>query len=201
MMSEMFDFNLDPVQFITVGTVGPPGRRTFFLQGAARAQVVSLVIEKEHAAALSLSIRRLLGAAEGAPEEEPEQPIEGMDLQKPIEPAFRVGQIGIGIDEDRDMVVLIASEFMPGDEDADDDDEEDADDDNGDEGDLDAAPAENDEALRARFVATFDQMRILARHAIQVVNAGRPVCELCGEPMDPEGHFCARRNGHPPPPS
>lgn len=192
-MSDMFDFNLDPVQFITVGTVGPPGQRTFFLQGAAHSQVVSLVIEKEHAAALSLSIRRLLGAAEGAPDDDRDQPVEGMDLQKPVEPAFRVGQIGIGIDEDRDMVVLIASEFIPGDEDDDDEDDEEpieepSDDDGG-------------EGLRARFVATFDQMRFLARHAIQVVNAGRPVCELCGEPMDPEGHFCARRNGHPPPPS
>lgn len=196
MMSEMFDFNLDPVQFITVGTVGPPGRRTFFLQGGARSQLVSLVIEKEHAAALSLSIRRLLGAAEGTLDEERDQTVEGMDLQKPLEPAFRVGQIGIGIDEDRDMVVLIASEFVPGDEDDEDDDEDD-----GGAGEVDTAPDEDDEGLRARFVATFDQMRMLASHAIQVVNAGRPVCELCGEPMDPEGHFCARRNGHPPPPT
>jgi uncharacterized repeat protein (TIGR03847 family) len=92
------------------------------------------------------------------------------------------------------MVVLIASEFIPGDEDEEDDEG------NDEEGDDEYGP-DDAEGLRARFVATFDQMRSLAGHAIQVVNAGRPVCELCGEPMDPEGHFCARRNGHPPPPS
>jgi uncharacterized repeat protein (TIGR03847 family) len=189
--ADMFDFDLDPVAFITVGTIGPPGRRTFFLQGSGGGQIVSLVIEKEHAAALSLSLRRLLGAAETALADDDDEPTAAMDLQKPLEPAFRVGQIGIGIDEERDMVVLIASEFVPGDEDE--EDEPDTDDDDDDD--------EEQEGLRARFVATFEQMRGLARHAIRVVNAGRPICELCGEPMDPEGHFCARKNGHPPPPS
>ena len=30
----------------------------------------------------------------------------------------------------------------------------------------------------------------------EVVAAGRPTCAMCGEPIDPEGHFCPRRNGH-----
>ena len=55
-----YDFDLDPVTFITVGTIGPPGQRTFYLQAAQGNRVVSLIIEKEHAAALALSIQRLL---------------------------------------------------------------------------------------------------------------------------------------------
>src|SRR3972149_5568561 len=26
--------------------------------------------------------------------------------------------------------------------------------------------------------------------------AGRPPCPICGEPLDPEGHICLRRNGY-----
>jgi uncharacterized repeat protein (TIGR03847 family) len=39
-------------------------------------------------------------------------------------------------------------------------------------------------------------MRALARHAAAIVAAGRPICVLCGRPIDPEGHFCPKRNGH-----
>ena len=29
-----------------------------------------------------------------------------------------------------------------------------------------------------------------------VVNEGRPLCQLCGLPMDPDGHKCPASNGH-----
>jgi predicted amidophosphoribosyltransferase len=29
-----------------------------------------------------------------------------------------------------------------------------------------------------------------------VVNRGRPICPQCGEPMDPAGHFCPKKNGN-----
>ena len=34
-----------------------------------------------------------------------------------------------------------------------------------------------------------------ARRALDVVAAGRPPCPFCGQPLSPEGHICARRNG------
>lgn len=172
-MDDAYQFDMDPVAFLTVGAIGPPGQRTFFLQAANGTDSVSLLIEKEHAAALSVSLRRLLNAADSPPKGRDSASAGNMDLLEPLEPAFRVGQLGIGVDDDRDVVVLVAEEFVE-------------------EGEP--------EGQRARFVATFGQMEALARHAMTVVHAGRPVCELCGEPMDPAGHFCARRNGHPPPP-
>lgn len=199
-----YDFDLDPVTFITVGTIGPPGQRTFYLQAAQRKRVVSLIIEKEHAAALVMSIQRLLDAmgpehggtgeagqagkaaapADVAPDAEADQPADdqesgsadargAMDLLEPVEASFRVGQLGIGVDEERDMIVLVAEEIT--------DDEA-------------AEPGR-----KARFAANPGQMAALSRRAMAVVSAGRPVCELCGEPMEPEGHFCPRRNGHPAP--
>jgi uncharacterized repeat protein (TIGR03847 family) len=39
----------------------------------------------------------------------------------------------------------------------------------------------------------------LAIAITRLVEAGRPVCPLCGGPLDPQGHDCPRTNGHRPP--
>jgi hypothetical protein len=36
----------------------------------------------------------------------------------------------------------------------------------------------------------------LCRWGMNVAAHGRPTCPQCGEPMDPEGHFCPKKNGH-----
>lgn len=57
------------------------------------------------------------------------------------------------------------------------------------------APAALDPG-RIRFWATREQMLSLARHGATVCAAGRPRCQLCGNPLDPEGHQCPALNGH-----
>jgi uncharacterized repeat protein (TIGR03847 family) len=49
---------------------------------------------------------------------------------------------------------------------------------------------------RIRFWATREQMLSLARHGAVVCAQGRPRCQLCGNPIDPEGHQCPALNGH-----
>ncbi len=165
-----YDFDLDPVSFITVGAEGPPGQRTFILQGAQGTQVVSLVIEKIQAAALAEALEHLL---ESLATEDPDhardlEPLDSnMNLLVPVSPTFRVAQMGVGVDEDRHLILLVAQEG--------DDDEP---------------------GRQGRFTATYAQMLTLARHAVEVVNRGRPVCPLCGGPIDVTGHFCPRQNGH-----
>lgn len=39
----------------------------------------------------------------------------------------------------------------------------------------------------------------LAIAIVRLVKAGRPLCPLCGGPLDPQGHDCPRTNGHRPP--
>ena len=41
-----------------------------------------------------------------------------------------------------------------------------------------------------------EQFMEFADSALKVVASGRPICPLCHQPMDPEGHKCARTNGH-----
>ena len=37
--------------------------------------------------------------------------------------------------------------------------------------------------------------RAFVKRAAQVLEAGRPACPFCGNPIDPEGHLCVRANG------
>lgn len=171
-----FVYNLDPASFITVGTIGPPGRRTFYLQASEASTLVSLIIEKEQARALAQSLDRLLEALKERYPSRP-GPIEevayDMELLQPVADLWRVGQMGLGYDEEADRIVLIAQELQL------EDDEEDI-----------AEP----EAVR--MTATREQMQALSDHAAQVVEQGRPECPLCGNPIDPSGHFCPPSNGH-----
>ena len=37
--------------------------------------------------------------------------------------------------------------------------------------------------------------RAFVKRAEQVLEAGRPSCPFCGNPIDPDGHLCVRANG------
>ena len=167
-------YDLDPVTFITVGTIGPPGQRTFFLQASQNDTLVSLIIEKEQAQALADSLDRLLKALDRQYPRPPDPTQEvrySMALIEPVNSLWRVGQMGLGYDEQRDLIVLIAQQLLFEDD-------------------------EQEEPELVRFTATREQMRALSEHAAWVVEQGRPRCPLCGQPMDPTGHFCPPSNGH-----
>ena len=36
----------------------------------------------------------------------------------------------------------------------------------------------------------------MADRALEIVAAGRRPCPLCGGPINPDGHFCVKVNGH-----
>ncbi len=191
-MESQFTFDFNPVSAIVADAVGRPGQRTFFLQARQGSDMVTLIMEKEQVAALATSILQLLEELEkGRAESRADLPTEEEEvsvpsLREPIEPAFRVGQLGLGYDERQDLMVLIA-QAIP---------------DAGEEGQGLAAehPSETsvspDPEPKARFYATRAQMRSLSEHALQVVAAGRPDCPLCGRAIEPDGHFCPRTNGH-----
>ncbi len=173
-MSE-FTYDLDSVQRITAGAVGPKGQRVFYVQARRANRLITLLAEKEQVRALADAIARLLDSlAEKNPRlaTSDDLLVTDMSLEEPLEPEFRVGQMGLGYDAERDLVVLLIQSVG-------DDDEEGG-------------------ALTARFSASRAQMRALSSHAAQVVAAGRPICGNCGRPIDPAGHFCPHRNGHGP---
>ncbi|HEY3342652.1 MAG TPA: DUF3090 family protein, partial [Anaerolineae bacterium] len=95
-----------------------------------------------------------------------------MGLEDPLTPEYRIGQMGLGYDEDHDLIVLVARELVPED-------------------------VNEDDASVARFFCSRAQMEALGRQASEVVSRGRPVCPLCQKPLDKDlEHFCPRSNGH-----
>jgi uncharacterized repeat protein (TIGR03847 family) len=96
---------------------------------------------------------------------------EKMRISPPVEPLFRVGEIGLGYDQTRDLVVLSVRELL-------------------------TEESEPDSAAVIRFWCTRDQVRMMARWGAEVIQRGRPICPQCGAPMEPEGHFCPKKNGH-----
>jgi len=171
MSSEPYELN--PVTRITVGAVGRPGKRSFFLQASQSTHLVTLKLEKEQVLALAQAIdeilenleqREVLRAYSARETQSPDLP-----LEEPIEPAFVVAQMGLGFDEAAGLLVLV----------------------------IQGIPSEPEEEPQvARFWASPEQMRAFSRVAKEIVAQGRPLCPLCQQPMDPEGHLCPRRNGH-----
>ena len=54
-MSQPEWIELSAVDFITIDTIGPPGQRTFYLQVARDELLITVIIEKEQAAALAIA--------------------------------------------------------------------------------------------------------------------------------------------------
>ncbi len=175
-MTTHFVFDFERVNTIVADAVGKPGKRTFFLQARQGRQTATLTMEKQQVAALAASILQLLEELEEKNPDLAPANIAGQNLrlEEPIDPAFRVGQMGLGYDENQDLMVLVAQALVVDDE---------------------GTPSEED-VPRARFYATRGQMRALSEHALEAVASGRPDCPLCGRPIDPDGHFCPRTNGH-----
>ncbi len=159
------EIELDAIEFITVGTVGPKGRREFHIQAGQSGRVVTLTIEKEQARQLATAIEEILDDLSNMNNNPRMKPIVNlnnydMDLRDPLEPSFRVERMGLGYDEERDRIILVAQEWVPR---ALEDDETDADiiDD------PDSRPS------IVRFWGTREQYKALSEHALQVIEQGR----------------------------
>src|SRR5207302_1254391 len=102
---------LDPVERVTAAAIGEPGQRTFYLQARKDDVMVTLLLEKQQVAMLSTHIDELLGNVTATADAGPD--LEALDLEEPIEPEFRVGRIGLGYDEERDLVLMQCDEYQP----------------------------------------------------------------------------------------
>ena len=101
----MSAYELSDVDKLTVGTQGPAGKRVFYLQARAGAEVVTVKVEKQQIGALAQYLAEVLadlpdvGALPGE-----------LELDEPVEPRFVVGVLGVTYDDATDRVVLVAQE-------------------------------------------------------------------------------------------
>ena len=160
-------FELDAPDHFTVGAVGPPGQRVFYLQARQARQLLTLKCEKEQVRALGEYLGGLLAKLRSGAGEEADDTA----LLEPLDAAWTVAALGVGYDQDSDRVVLETRELLEEEE-----------------------PEE--EPAVARFHITLDQAAAFVERVRQLVQAGRPICSMCSQPKDPAGHVCPRSNGH-----
>lgn len=173
-MPEQKELDLLPTTHITTDAVGPPGKRVFYIQGWKNDQVITLIVEKFQIQTLSIGVEQFLAELynkfPNLPEASSEYVEEKMHIHPPVEPLFRVGEIQLGYDPENDLLALIAQRVT--------------------------TEEETPGTETVRFWCTRSQIRAMCHWGMEVSSRGRPLCPQCGQPMDPEGHFCARKNGH-----
>lgn len=108
-MSSSFDF--DAVERITVGTVGPPGERAFFIQARQGIELVTLKLEKSQVAALVTYLGELL---QDLPR--PGHLPDDLELEEPVVAEWVIGTLGITYDDEIDRFLLVAEEIADDDE-------------------------------------------------------------------------------------
>lgn len=165
----MIDVELIAPHHVTVGFTGQPGERTFFVQAEDDAQRVEFLLEKGQARGIGELLAQLLARTDDAAATDWDR--SAMALRVPLEGRWRVGELSLGFDPELDRFLLELTELIT---------EEDG-----------------PEPRGARVWLDRDQARRLASHAVEVVEQGRPTCELCGRPTELDGeHVCPATNGH-----
>ncbi|MFD9815360.1 DUF3090 domain-containing protein [Streptomyces sp. NPDC059080] len=192
-MSRQVFFYDAPDRFVA-GTVGLPGRRSFFLQATTAGRTTSVALEKTQVAALAERIDELLdevvrrsGGNAPVPAVAPAELADTAPLETPVEEEFRVGTMALAWDGEDERMIIEAQALVELEADSEEDLAE-----------AEERLLQDDEngppMLRVRMTGTM--ARAFAKRALEVVNAGRPPCPLCSLPLDPEGHVCPRQNGY-----
>lgn len=169
------EIDIDPVIRLTTDAFGQPGQRVFFLQAEGVSQIVTLLIEKVQLQTLAVGVEQffdeLVGRFPDLAAASAEYIEEKMRIEPPVDPIFRIGEIGLAYDSDRDMACLVANEIL-------------------------TEEVGEEEAGVVRCWCTRSQLVALTAWGKELASRGRPLCPQCGEPMDPAGHFCPKKNGH-----
>ena len=158
---------------IEAESIGEPGRRTFKLLLDAGNAHCTLWLEKEQLYQLGIHLR---DAVESLTEEERGHESRHQDAGwsgEGEEVDFKVGGMGLSHDKQANSFYISAIERENPE-----------------------SEAESESPNSISFWISLAQARTLAEDALRICAAGRPLCFLCGQPIDPDGHVCPRSNGH-----
>ena len=166
------DIVLDPVDHITIDALGEPGQRIFYIQAFKGARKITLLIEKIQLQSLLEGFNEFLDEIQKRFPEitEPEVSFQENDMQihPPVDPLFRAGDMGLAYDEIRDLACIFVRE----------------------------AQFSGEKGRIVRFWCSRAQLIAVARWGAIIIQRGRPICPQCGQPIETEGHFCPKKNGH-----
>ena len=154
--------------------IGIPGKRTFKITAVSPRGSVIVWLEKEQLLRVGLAIKRFLAARPAAAQPAPR--VEEVWSGSPVEAEFKAGEMSLRYDASTGVLTLEAAGIEPQ---------------------PDSEPPDLEEPpVTVEFSFTSGAGAVLADRALEICAAGRKACPLCGGPMDPDGHFCVRTNGH-----
>jgi uncharacterized repeat protein (TIGR03847 family) len=158
------------VPLLSAVAVGVPGKRTFFLVLGEKNNWLRIWLEKEHLEAVVQGIEKLLFTLSQqhiSSPPEPAGPSLPDDAPSDLPAAeLELAQMTLAYDEDRVTIELLAQ----------------------------PSGAPESEPSEVIFQTTIPQLKKLRRRVKEIYAAGRPLCRLCGGPIDPAGHSCPRLN-------
>lgn len=163
-------YSLGSISFIEPRTFGEPGQRTFNLVIEAGDARCTVWLEKEQLFQLAIYLQEVVEAM--SPEDKQRQgPSSEPEWSgEGISIDFKAGQLMLSHDPDSNSFRLLAYER----------EEEGA----------------SEETSSVGFWISVAQAETVAQEALRICAAGRPLCFLCGQPINPDGHACPRSNGH-----
>jgi uncharacterized repeat protein (TIGR03847 family) len=154
------------VESIRAEALGEPGQRTFRILVDGDVGSAMMWLEKEQLFQLAVAINQL---HESLPDlGRPRQLAEGAEgVAARLE--FKVGRLVLGHEGSSERLIIDAHDVESG---------------------------EDEEEPTVRVWGERQQLARFAAESLELCAAGRPVCPLCGGPIDPEGHTWPRSNGH-----
>lgn len=179
-MSVFIEF--DDVDDFSPAAIGEPGSRVFYVLARSGTERVAVRCEKQQVTAIAAYLRHVLSDL---------PPVEDRPVGSPAristdpDTSFVLGPIGLGYDRRNDRLLVQLEEFVG--EPAGDDDDAGGDD-------LGLGLDDGPERGHIRFYVTRSQASVFCDRAEELVAAGRPICQWCSLPIDPDGHPCPRMN-------
>ena len=155
------------VSSLRAEALGEPGRRTFRILVDSGNSSALLWLEKDQLFQLAMAVKQVLISMSGEPLGVDAEPGEP-EASRSTYLEFMVSKLSLGFDGNNGRLVIDAHDAQSGD----------------------------DDPATLRVWGNQDQFNEFADQAIRVCAAGRPLCPLCAQPINPDGHKCARSNGH-----
>ncbi len=160
-------------------SIGKPGERTFRIVAKSGRGKATIWMEKEQLRQVGVSIKELTAAHPAV--RNPAPPDARAAGARRFDVELRAGEMSLRHDPASDAFTLSASSA------SEDDDQPET---------QAGTPAPDEQPVDVVMTLTREHAERLADRALEAVAAGRKPCPLCGAPLDPGGHFCARKNGH-----
>ena len=163
-------YEFDETGLLSSIAVGVPGKRTFFLVIGEKEDWLRLWLEKEQLEAIALAVDQLLATLAKDFHRYPDESEDQSDSdERPSglpSGEFEIDQISLGFDDDKAIMEYLVHSI---------------------------GPQRNDDVLVGCRTPLM-RLKNFGEQAKAVCAAGRPRCELCGYPIDPEGHVCPDQN-------